>query len=253
MTSTSSKGTFNELERNGGIPLYRQLEQQLRSMVEDGTLAYGQMLPSEMEMIENYQVSRTTIRQAIKELEAAGLVRREQGKGTFVAKPKYSRNIRRLSGFTQMCEQMGVVPGGRMLDNRLIAADEKTAKKLGVAPGSDIIYIHRLRYANNEPVIIERNYFPPKYAELLQRRFDNESLFAYLKEHMGVICKESEKLIELCHVTGEEANMLDVKRGDYMMFVKSTAYDQNREPIYVGVQIINGERFSLNVYEKVED
>ena len=152
-----------------------------------------------------------------------------------------------------MCEQMGVVPGGRMLDNRLIAADEKTAKKLGVAPGSDIIYIHRLRYANNEPVIIERNYFPPKYAELLQRRFDNESLFAYLKEHMGVICKESEKLIELCHVTGEEAKMLDVKRGDYMMFVKSTAYDQNREPIYVGVQIINGERFSLNVYEKVED
>ena len=54
-------------------------------------------------------------------------------------------------------------------------------------------------------------------------------------------------------MTGEEANMLDVKRGDYMMFVKSTAYDQNREPIYVGVQIINGERFSLNVYEKVED
>ena len=65
MTSTSSKVTPNELDRDGGIPLYRQLEQRLRAMVEDGTLSYGQMLPSEMEMIESYQVSRTTIRQAI--------------------------------------------------------------------------------------------------------------------------------------------------------------------------------------------
>lgn len=244
---------LTDLDHNSIVPLYAQIVEQLHQDIEHGMFNQNGRLPTEEELSSKYGVSRITIRRAVDELVNQGLVEKKQGKGTFVTKPKYSRNIRRLSGFTQMCEQMGVVPGGRMLDNRLIAADEKTAKKLGVAPGSDIIYIHRLRYANNEPVIIERNYFPPKYAELLQRRFDNESLFAYLKEHMGVICKESEKLIELCHVTGEEAKMLDVKRGDYMMFVKSTAYDQNREPIYVGVQIINGERFSLNVYEKVED
>ncbi len=241
------------LNQDNIVPLYEQLMNILEHDIRTGKYSPGDRIMTESELSKKYGISLITVRKAISLLTEKGLLIKKQGKGTFVAKPKYSRNIRRLSGFTQMCEQMGVVPGGRMLDNRLIAADEKTAKKLGVAPGSDIIYIHRLRYANNEPVIIERNYFPPKYAELLQRRFDNESLFAYLKEHMGVICKESEKLIELCHVTGEEANMLDVKRGNYMMFVKSTAYDQNREPIYVGVQIINGERFSLNVYEKVED
>ena len=241
------------LSQDNIVPLYEQLMNILEHDIRTGNYSPGDRIMTESELSQKYGISLITVRKAISLLTEKGLLVKKQGKGTFVAKPKYSRNIRHLYGFTQMCEQMGVEPSGQMLDNRLIVADEKTAKKLGITIGSNVIYIQRIRYANGEPVIIDRNYFPPKYAELLQHRFDNNSLFAYLKEHMGIICKESEKLIELCHVTSEEAKMLDVKRGDYMMFVKSTAYDQNREPIYVGIQIINGERFSLNVYEKVED
>ena len=59
----------------------------------------------------------------------------------------------------------------------------------------------------------------------------------------------SEKLIELCRATQEEAKLLEVRKGDYLMFVRSTAYDQENEPLYAGIQIINGDRFSLYVYE----
>ena len=142
------------LNHDNIVPLYEQLMNILEHDIRTGKYSPGDRIMTESELSKKYGISLITVRKAISLLTEKGLLIKKQGKGTFVAKPKYSRNIRRLSGFTQMCEQMGVVPGGRMLDNRLIAADEKTAKKLGVAPGSDIIYIHRLRYANNEPVII---------------------------------------------------------------------------------------------------
>lgn len=70
-----------------------------------------------------------------------------------------------------------------------------------------------------------------------------------MKEKAGMQVTSSEKLIELCRATQEEAKLLEVRKGDYLMFVRSTAYDQENEPLYAGIQIINGDRFSLYVYE----
>ena len=112
-----------------------------------------------------------------------------------------------------------------------------------------MIFISRLRFADSEPVVIEKNYFPLKYAFLLEAQFEDNSLFDYLKEKAGMQVTSSEKLIELCRATQEEAKLLEVRKGDYLMFVRSTAYDQENEPLYAGIQIINGDRFSLYVYE----
>lgn len=157
--------------------------------------------------------------------------------------------MKKLQSFTEMCTQMGVKPGARMLENRLIPADRKTAESLGVEAGSSVIYISRLRYADQEPVQIEKSYFPLKYAFLLEAKFDDNSLFDYLREKTGMKVTGSEKIIELCRATPEEAALLAVKKGDYLLFVRSTAYDRNGEPVYAGVQVINGDRFALRVYE----
>ena len=141
------------LNQDNIVPLYEQLMNILERDIRTGKYSPGDRIMTESELSKKYGISLITVRKAISLLTEKGLLIKKQGKGTFVAKPKYSRNIRRLSGFPQMCEQLGVVPGGRMLDNRLIAADEKTAKKLGVAPGSDIIYIHRLRYADGQRLV----------------------------------------------------------------------------------------------------
>ena len=81
-----------------------------------------------------------------------------------------------------MCEQMGVVPGAHMLENKIVDADEKIAARLGIETGSKVIFISRLRFADSEPVVIEKNYFPLKYAFLLEAQFEDNSLFDYLKE-----------------------------------------------------------------------
>ncbi len=284
------------LNQDAMTPLYVQLMDEVEQAINNGIYKPGDRIMTEAEMAKKYGVSLITVRKAIGSLMEKGLVIRKQGKGTFVTKPKFSKNMKKLQGFSDMCEQMGVKPGAKVLESRLINADEKTAARLGIAPGSKVnmkklqgfsdmceqmgvkpgakvlesrlinadektaarlgiapgskvVYISRLRTADNEPVQIERSCFPLKYAFLLETDLNDSSLFQVLEEKSGNRVASSEKTIELCRATAEEAALLDVGKTDYLLFVRSTAYDQNEVPLYTGVQLINGDRFSLYVYE----
>lgn len=170
------------LNQDAMTPLYVQLMEEVEKSIRSGEYKPGDRLMTEAEMAKKYGVSLITVRKAIGSLTEKGLVVRKQGKGTFVVRPKLFRNMKKLQSFTEMCTQMGVKPGARMLENRLIPADRKTAESLGVEAGSSVIYISRLRYADQEPVQIEKSYFPLKYAFLLEAKFDDNSLFDYLRE-----------------------------------------------------------------------
>ena len=237
------------LKQDAITPLYVQLMEELETSIRNGVYKPGDKIMTEAEMAREYGVSLITVRKAVGSLMEKGMVVRKQGKGTFVTKPKYSRNMKKLQSFTEMCEQMGVKQGARVLENRLIAADKKVADRLGIEPGSNVVYISRLRLADGEPVQVEKSYFPLKYAFLLEEDLNDGSMFECLKEKAGAKVASSEKMIELCRATAEEAALMDVKKGDYLLFVKSTAYDENGEPMYAGIQLINGDRFSLYVYE----
>ena len=237
------------LKQDAITPLYVQLMEELETSIRNGVYKPGDKIMTKAEMAKEYGVSLITVRKAVGSLMEKGLVVRKQGKGTFVTKPKYSRNMKKLQSFTEMCEQMGVKPGAQVLENRLIMADKKVADRLGIEPGSNVVYISRLRLADGEPVQVEKSYFPLKYAFLLEEDLNNGSMFECLKEKAGAKVASSEKMIELCRATAEEAALMDVKKGDYLLFVKSTAYDENGEPMYAGIQLINGDRFSLYVYE----
>ena len=237
------------LKQDAATPLYEQLMNEVERKIREGYYKPGDKIATEAEMAKEFGVSLITVRKAVSLLMEKGLVIKKQGKGTFVTKPKYARNMRNLQSFSEMCEQMGVKPGGKMLENRLVPADGKIAASLGVEQGSRVVYIERLRYADQEPVVIEKNYFSLKYASLLEEVFDDTSLFHFLREKNGIRVSSSEKMIELCRATQEEAKLLGVKKGDYLLFVRSTAYDGQGEPLYAGVQIITGDRFSLYVDE----
>ena len=125
------------------------------------------------------------------------------------------------------------------------------AASLSQPAGSQGIYISRLRFADEVPVAIEKNYFPMRYALLLRQRFDNNSLFQYLREQEGVSVARADKQIELCRAAAEETLLLQVETGvplhSLSLFVRSTTYTRTGEPLYVGTQIINGDRFALQL------
>lgn len=240
------------LDGKAATPLYVQLMEQLQDKILSGEYQQGEKLQTEGEMVKAYGVSIITVRNAIGGLIERGLVERKQGKGTFVTKPKYTRDIRKIQGFSEMCTSMGLKPGGKMLENKLLVPDDKTAEKLGQEKGSQAVFISRLRFADDEPVAIESNYFPIEYAFLLNEVFDNNSLFTCLKEHKQTAVTRSEKRIEICHATPKEAALLKVSKGAPLLYIRSVAYSSDNQPIYAGKQLINGERFSFYVCESTE-
>lgn len=235
------------LDSKTATPLYVQLIEILERQIVFGELETGERLPSESELAKQFGVSVITVRNAVGELCKRGLLERKQGKGTFVRKIKYMRDSRTLSSFTESCRNQGMTPGGRTLEKSMVILNTKIARNLGQAPGSQGIYVSRLRYANREPVIIERSYFPMQYSFLMEKELDDNSLFEFLKESYHVTITGSDKEIEMCHATKTEAELLQVSVNAPLILVKSTAYIQTGEPIYVGTQVMNGERFTLQI------
>lgn len=237
------------LDGKAVTPLYVQLMEEIEGKIQKGIFQPGVRLQPENEMAKAYGVSIITVRNAVGGLVEKGLVEKKQGKGTFVCKPKFTKDIKKIQSFSEMCSHLGMKPGGKMLENKLITADDKIRKLLGLEKGSQVIFISRVRYADDEPVAIENNYFPVKYAFLLEGVFDENSLFKFMKEKANVMVAVSEKWIELCKATAREAELLNLSKGTSLLYIKSVAYTREREPIYVGTQIFNGDRCSFYVCE----
>ena len=167
--------------------------------------------------------------------------------GTFVSKPRFKKDIKQVSGFSDVCERLGMVSGGKMLENKVVTASPSICKSLGLPSESQVVYIRRVRYVNKEPVSIEKNYFPLEYGALLAGSFDDNSLFKFLQKNMGVTVASSERYVEICYATAEEGEVLEVKKGAALLYIRSVAYDEEGHPVYVGRQIYNGDRLSLYI------
>ena len=116
------------LDGKAVTPLYVQLMTEIEAKIMKGVYQPGERLQSESEMAKTFGVSIITVSALVDK----GLVEKKQGKGTFVSKPKFTKDIKKLQSFTEMCEHMGMKSGGRMLENKLIVADEKTRNLLGL-------------------------------------------------------------------------------------------------------------------------
>lgn len=240
------------LDTSSATPLYVQILEEIEDKIHSGKLQTGERLLTEGEMAKAYGVSLVTVRKAVGELVARGLVEKKQGKGTFVCKQKLAKDIKNLQSFSEMCRHMNMVPGGRMLENRLIDADEKIQRQLELEKGAQVVCISRLRTANGEPVAIEKTFFPLKYAFLLEKTFDDNSLLECLREEARVRISVSEKRIEICRASASEAKLLNISRGTPLLYINSVAYTQDREPLYAGIQLFNGETCSFYIRESVD-
>jgi len=234
-------------DKNCVTPLYVQLKAELKNRINNGILKSGEQLPPELEMAENFSVSVVTVRSAVNELVKEGLIEKKRGKGTFVSSTKYKRDYTKIQSFSDSCKAMGSVPGSHVLDMKLATADVKLAQKLGINAGDTVLYISRLRTVNGEPMVIEKNYFQERFADLINENLEENSLFNILQGKYGITVTKSSKEIEIARTTSDEGKLLNLSKNYPILMVKSVAYDQFETPVYVGSQAINGERFTLTI------
>jgi GntR family phosphonate transport system transcriptional regulator len=148
------------MTRQDGVALWRQIANHLQQDIASGSRPPGGRLPTEAELSQRFGVNRHTVRRALEELSRGGLVRIEQGRGTFVAEDVLEYTVEPRTRFTEWIRRHNMEPSGRILQLRDIAADSHIANGLGIRTGGRVVMLERLGLADDRPVSLTRHYFP---------------------------------------------------------------------------------------------
>ena len=183
----TSHGVFSAgaatLDRDGGEPLWSQLERELRRRMELGH--FGARFPTDRELMEIYGVSRHTARHAVGQLGADGILRRARGVGTSVDLRTFERSLGSLYSLFQVVEESGVTQHSAVRRLELVR-DPMAAERLGLDPDADLVLLDRIRYAGGEPLALDRVWLPAAVAApLLDADFTHTSLYNELERVTG--------------------------------------------------------------------
>ncbi|WP_142848211.1 phosphonate metabolism transcriptional regulator PhnF [Telmatospirillum sp. J64-1] len=151
---------MNSLERGSGIALWRQIQRALESDIVEGRLAPGQQLPTENDLAQRFDVNRHTVRRAMGALEEQGLIRVEQGRGSFVQEHVIDYLVSKRTRFSENLSRQSRSVGGKILRAEVVEADAVVARELKLARGAPVILIERLGEADGRPINVSAHYFP---------------------------------------------------------------------------------------------
>ena len=236
---------MKRLQSVSSSPLYHQLMQRIADDLEKGNYAVGSRIPPEHELEETYQVSRVTVRRALAELTAEGLLERKQGKGTFVSTPRISQDLKSIHSFSDSCKKNGVRAGTRVVHVTEIDADSSDISDLNLRSGDRVVETLRVRSADGEPVVLEKNHFSTVYSYLVNENL-NGSLYNVLRDY-GVEPREATHEISLAFATEAQAKLLGVEVGSPLMRLKEVVFDQKGRALHNSVQLIRGDRFVFRI------
>lgn len=223
----------SSINRSDYIPYYIQVKNALLAHIESGGWQQGDQLPGEAELCRVFDVSRTVIRQALKEMDREGYIRREKGKGTFVDKAKISQGLaQKLTGFYQDMVDRGETPITKVLRQGLVPANSKVASQLQLEPGDQVIELQRLRGVGDEFFALVTTYLSYTICpRVLHTDFSNKSLYAFLEEELGLTITHGQRTLEAVLANDYEANLLQIQKGDPLILLDSVVYLDDGRPI----------------------
>jgi GntR family transcriptional regulator len=231
------------------IPYYIQLMELLKKQLEDGDLEPGDRIPSESELGEMYGVSRTVVRQALRELELAGLILRRKGRGTFVTEPKIAESlVQKLTGFYQDMVDRGRQPTTQVLSREILPANDTVASNLEIKIGSLVHCIERLRFIDDEPIILVKTYLPDALVPNLESYdLENQSLYAVLENEFGLVLARGKRTMEAVPATEREAQYLQIGIAEPLFLLDSVTYLEDGRPIEYYHAVHRGDRSRFEV------
>ena len=236
------------LDKNSPVPLYYQLRTELEQRIKRGDWKPHQQLPTEDELGEVYAVSKATVRQALRELAQEGLVRREQGRGTFVAETKIQFGPRRLASFTEEMRDFGMPSSSKVLDQGIVKADGALAAKLNLAEGSDVYRIERLRVAGDEPMGLQTVHVPAHLAPgLLETDFAVSSLYETLEKRYGLVPDHAAQTHFALALDVRQAELLQVPNGSPALGGERLTFLAGGKPLELTLSLMRGDRYQIQL------
>ncbi len=238
----------NGLDNKSAVSLYQQMSDTILKEIQNGTFTPGSKIPTEFELSKSYEVSRVTVRKALAELADKGYLDRKSGKGTFVAEKKLQRGLsNNVLSFTEMCKMMGMKPGAKTIKIALEDSSAKDAELIGLKPDEKILVLERIRYADDNPVMIEINKYPESFSFLFGEDLNDTSLFNILDKKYNIKPDHSSKVIDIIFASVKEAKELNVIKGYPLLRIDSVTHDADEKLSYISTQLCIGDRFKLIV------
>jgi GntR family transcriptional regulator len=220
-------------------PLYSQIMSILEQEITTGRLRPGDQLPTQEALAGHFGVSLAPVKQALRELEDRGVISTLQGRGTYVldATPLSEEIIdaNRIPNFSRDMAEAGRNATSAVLDAGVVAAREypEAMVQLGLARGSRLVRMERLRLADGEPLCLQTSFFPEALVPgLVERGLEpTESLTDVLQAEMGIVVAVSRQTISATAATAFDAEHLMVELGAPLLLVERTSYLGTKDPV----------------------
>lgn len=227
------------------IPVYKQIETWISDMIKQGEWKSNQMIPSEFEIANIFEVSRMTARHAVDNLVNRGMLYRIKGSGTYVADLRFEKQIHGLTSFSEDMVSRGMKPGSRVIDYRVVPATDKIAKKLGIQIGDSVHCIQRVRLADEQPMAIEITYLPVSLFPRIPKNVLTQSLYDYIEKELGHSIDHSMQYIEATSANEQEAKLLEIDTHTPVLLIDLYSYLHNGRPFEYVRSLYRSDRYKF--------
>lgn len=234
-------------------PLYYQLKQTIMKWIEDAKYLPGAIIPSEKQLQDMFEISRTTVRLALKELEQEGFLVRSPGKGTFVACTKMESGPRRLLSFTQEMFDYGYSPSSQIIAIERELPAGRTAKMLEIKEEQQVWRLERIRLADGVPMVTEINCIPVTLVKNLDMNvLKTQSFYEFLDREYGIVIAYARERVECRLANTRESKHLEVPKGAPLLYIERLTYGylKSRPMEQIPVEFVkmsyNAEKYTFN-------
>jgi len=230
------------LDRGNPLPLWAQLEADLRRRLRTGV--FDERFPGEHELVKEYEVSRHTVRDALRRLRDEGVLESGRGRGTWLSKPRIEQPLGAIYSLFRSVEAMGLEQRSevRALEVRV---DADVATRLGRPVSTEFVYLERLRLADGEPLALDRAWLPRSLAgPLLEADFTHSGLYDELASMTGTRLTGGSEVIKAIVPVPAHRKLLKIPAGTAALEVQRIGCLRN-QPVEWRESLIRGDRFSV--------
>ena len=242
------------LDKNSPIPLYHQLKSLILKEIELGTWTSDQLIPTELAFSEHFQLSRTTVRQAITDLVKSDVLYRKKGVGTFVTPKKIEVQCLNsiVSIFTQM-QSVGLNPSVNVLERSVLTPHMEILAEMGLPSGSQVIKLTRIYVVNSEPVASVVSYLPhASCGFILEEDLNNRSLYMLLAQYAKTNILHVQRLIEAKLTDAQDKKLLKIRGQCPIQSVVTKAYNHQDQIVEYNIAHFRGDRNKFVIEDRLQ-
>lgn len=233
-----------------GQPMYKIIEEYVKNLIDSGKLSQGDLIPSENQLCEEFNVTRMTVRSALSNLVKEGYIARRRGIGSIVLGGNIYDNISAVSGFTEEMKRKNKEVSNILVDLKILEADEELSKNLNINLGENVWEVSRVREADQKKVSYMITYMPVRLFPNLTRKDCEGSLYKYIEEGCGFKIAMAEREVEAVISSKELEEQLSLNKKEPLLYIRQVSRFENSEIFEYSHTYHHGYTLTLNAISK---